>query len=122
MPGIVGLALNAAGPNREIIETELRHGFKFRVGKDSQSCILNKAEIGEFHAEAPNGSIGGRGHSRKTQARLVYGGGAENLGIAQHALLRNTKLSARRIVEEAMKIACEICIYTNANVTFEELE
>ena len=30
--------------------------------------------------------------------------------------------SARRIVEESMKIAGDICIYTNQNVTYEELE
>ena len=40
---------------------------------------------------------------------------------AATALLRNTKLSARRIVEESMAIAGKICIYTNENVTFEEL-
>jgi ATP-dependent HslUV protease subunit HslV len=41
---------------------------------------------------------------------------------AASALLRNTKLSARRVAEEAMTIAGKICIYTNENVTFEELE
>ena len=41
---------------------------------------------------------------------------------AATALMRNTKLSARRIAEEAMSIAGKICIYTNGNVTFEELE
>ncbi len=40
---------------------------------------------------------------------------------AATALLRNTKLSARRIVEESMAIAGKICIYTNENVTYEEL-
>ncbi len=37
------------------------------------------------------------------------------------ALLRNTKLSARQIVEQAMGIAGKICIYTNENITYEEL-
>jgi len=40
---------------------------------------------------------------------------------AATALMRNTKLSARRIAEEAMSIAGKICIYTNENVTYEEL-
>jgi len=40
---------------------------------------------------------------------------------AATALLRNTKLSAKRIVEESMAIAGKICIYTNENVTYEEL-
>jgi len=38
------------------------------------------------------------------------------------ALLRNTKLSARRVAEESMAIAGRTCIYTNENITYEELE
>src|SRR5208283_2769164 len=41
---------------------------------------------------------------------------------AATALMENTKLSARQIAEQAMKIAGKICIYTNQNFTFEELE
>jgi ATP-dependent HslUV protease, peptidase subunit HslV len=37
------------------------------------------------------------------------------------ALLRHTKLSAKQIAEESMRIAGKICIYTNDNVTYEEL-
>src|ERR1700677_3495904 len=40
---------------------------------------------------------------------------------AATALMRHTKLSARQIAEEAMKIAGKTCIYTNDNVTWEEL-
>jgi ATP-dependent HslUV protease subunit HslV len=40
---------------------------------------------------------------------------------AATALMRHTKLSARHIAEEAMKIAGKTCIYTNDNVTWEEL-
>src|SRR6266568_444989 len=38
------------------------------------------------------------------------------------ALLRNTKMGAKAIVEQAMEIAAKICIYTNGNITYEELE
>ena len=41
---------------------------------------------------------------------------------AATALLRNTKLSAKKIVEESMAIAGKTCIYTNENITYEELE
>ena len=41
---------------------------------------------------------------------------------AATALLRNTKLSAKHIAEQAMSIAARICIYTNENITYEELE
>ena len=41
---------------------------------------------------------------------------------AGRALLDNTDLSAREIAEKAMKIAGEICIYTNDRITIEELK
>ena len=53
---------------------------------------------------------------------VAIGSGGPFATAAATALIRNTKLPARRIVEEAMKIAGEICIYTNQNVTYEELE
>jgi ATP-dependent HslUV protease subunit HslV len=52
----------------------------------------------------------------------AIGSGGPFAVSAATALIRNTKLSARRIVEEAMSIAGKICIYTNENVTYEELE
>ena len=52
----------------------------------------------------------------------AIGSGGPFATAAATALMRCTKLSARRIVEESMKIAGDICIYTNQSVTFEELE
>ena len=40
---------------------------------------------------------------------------------AATALFKHTKLSARQIAEEAMAIAAKICIYTNDQVTYEEI-
>jgi ATP-dependent HslUV protease subunit HslV len=51
----------------------------------------------------------------------AIGSGGPFAMSAALALLRNTKLSARRITEEAMKIAGQICIYTNDNIIYEEL-
>jgi ATP-dependent HslUV protease subunit HslV len=53
---------------------------------------------------------------------MAIGSGGPYATAAATALMRSTKLSARRIVEESMKIAGDICIYTNQNVTYEELE
>ena len=50
----------------------------------------------------------------------VGSGGAYALAAAR-ALSRHSQLSARQIAEEAMKIAADICIYTNTNLTIEEL-
>lgn len=51
----------------------------------------------------------------------AIGSGGPFAKSAATALLENTNLGAREIVEKAMKIAAEICIYTNENITFEEL-
>ena len=53
---------------------------------------------------------------------VAIGSGGPFATAAATALLRNTKLSARHIVEQAMEIAGMICIYTNDQVTYEELE
>ena len=53
-------------------------------------------------------------------AAAVGSGGNYALAAAQ-ALLAHSTLSPREVAEAAMKIAAEICIYTNANLTFEEL-
>jgi len=50
----------------------------------------------------------------------IGSGGAFALAAAR-ALEKYTDLSAREIVEEAMRIAAKICIYTNDNVSIEEL-
>ena len=49
------------------------------------------------------------------------GSGGAFAQAAAKALSRNTTLDARAIAEESMRVAAEICIYTNANLTFEEL-
>lgn len=51
----------------------------------------------------------------------AIGSGGSFAKSAAIALLENTNLGAREIVEKAMKIAGEICIYTNDNVSYEEL-
>jgi ATP-dependent HslUV protease, peptidase subunit HslV len=51
----------------------------------------------------------------------AIGSGGPFAKAAATALLRNTKMEARRIAEEAMEIAGNICIYTNDQVIYEEL-
>ena len=40
---------------------------------------------------------------------------------AAKALKENTDLDAREIAEKAIRIASEICIFTNGNITLEEV-
>ncbi|MGC8820552.1 MAG: ATP-dependent protease subunit HslV [Fervidobacterium sp.] len=51
----------------------------------------------------------------------AIGSGGPYALAAARALLRNTDFDAKTIVQEAMKIASEICIYTNENIIIEEL-
>jgi ATP-dependent HslUV protease subunit HslV len=51
----------------------------------------------------------------------AIGSGGPYAQAAAQALAEQTELSARKIAEEAMKIAGKMCIYTNDQVTIEEL-
>ena len=52
---------------------------------------------------------------------VAIGSGGPFASAAATALIRNTKMGARAIAEQAMDIAAKICIYTNDNVTYEGL-
>ena len=52
---------------------------------------------------------------------LAIGSGGMFAQSAAKALLKHSELNAREIVEEAMAIAQSICVYTNSNLTVEEL-
>jgi ATP-dependent HslUV protease subunit HslV len=52
---------------------------------------------------------------------VAIGSGGAFAQAAARALLENTDLPAREIVERALNIAADICIYTNRNLVIEEL-
>lgn len=52
---------------------------------------------------------------------VAIGSGGPYALSAARALVRNTELTARQIAQEAMKIAGEICIYSNMNLVIEEI-
>ena len=53
---------------------------------------------------------------------IGVGSGGQYAAAAAKALLRHTKLGAGEIVEKALNIAAEICIYTNDSIYVEELQ
>ncbi len=53
---------------------------------------------------------------------MAIGSGGSYAKSAAIALLENTRLSPRDIVEKSLMIAGDICVYTNQNLTIEELE
>lgn len=52
---------------------------------------------------------------------MAIGSGGPYAQAAARALLENTDLDARTIVEKGLMIAADICVYTNQNLTIEEL-
>jgi ATP-dependent HslUV protease subunit HslV len=66
--------------------------------------------------------LSGNGDVIEPERELTaIGSGGAYAQAAAQALLDHTDLSARTIVEQALKIAASICIYTNEKLTFEEL-
>ena len=53
---------------------------------------------------------------------MAIGSGGSFAQAAARALLDNTELDARAIVEKGLQIAGDICIYTNQNRTIEQLD
>ena len=66
--------------------------------------------------------ISGNGDVIEPEGSLAaIGSGGAFAQAAARALLEHTDLDARSVVEQALKIAADICIYTNQNLTIEEL-
>ena len=55
------------------------------------------------------------------QGIMAIGSGGNYAKAAALALINNTDMDARQIVESGLTIAADICIYTNHNQTIEEL-
>jgi len=66
--------------------------------------------------------ISGNGDVIEPQDNIMaVGSGGPFAQAAARALVENTELSAREIVERALGIAADICIYTNRNLVIDEL-
>ena len=67
--------------------------------------------------------ISGTGDVIDTQDDLLaIGSGGSYAQAAARALFDNTELSARDVVQKSLNIAGDICIYTNQNLTLEEIK
>ena len=67
--------------------------------------------------------ITGNGDVLQPEDDLIGVGSGGNYALASaRALLENTELGARDIVEKSLNIAGEICVFTNTNLTIESLK
>lgn len=53
---------------------------------------------------------------------VAIGSGGNYALAAARALVKNTELSAKEVCLESLRIAAEICVYTNGSITLESLE
>ena len=85
----------------------LRHleALMIAVNKDNSLIISGNGDVIEADDEV-----------------MAIGSGGPYALTAARALLRHSNLSATEIAREAMKIAAEICIYTNDHITIEEID
>ena len=79
-------------------------------------ALLLVADAGHTFVISGNGDV-----IEPERDLAAIGSGGRYAQAAAQALLEHTELDARTIVEQALKIAAGICIYTNENLTFEEL-
>lgn len=84
----------------------LRHLEALLIVADGKSSFLLS---GNGDVIAPDGGV------------LAIGSGGAYALAAARALLENTEMNAREIAEASLRIAGEICIYTNQNIIVEEL-
>jgi ATP-dependent HslUV protease subunit HslV len=99
---------------RSAVEVAL--GFrddKYPRKLDAQMIVADKEQLliisGNGDVFEPEGGV------------CAIGSGGNYALSAGKALYENTNLSAREIAEKAMKIAGEICVYTNDHITVEEV-
>jgi ATP-dependent HslUV protease, peptidase subunit HslV len=79
-------------------------------------ALLIVADVGQTFLISGSGDV-----IDPDEAIAAIGSGGSYATAAARALLENTDLSAREVATKSMKIAGEICIYTNDRVTVEEL-
>ncbi len=66
--------------------------------------------------------VDGTGNVIEPQDNICAIGSGGNFALAAaKALMQNTKLSAKEIAEKALKIASEICVFTNDHIIVEEI-
>ena len=80
-------------------------------------ALLLVGDPGAIYVISGNGDVIEPDHSL-----VAIGSGGPYAQAAARALYENTELDARTIVERSLNIAADICIYTNRNLTIEELQ
>jgi ATP-dependent HslUV protease, peptidase subunit HslV len=113
----------------ELFEAKLeKHGQLTRAAVELAKDWRTERRFGKLEAllavadKETSLIISGTGDVIEPEDGLVaIGSGGMYALSAARALLSHTALDARRVAEEALKIAGDVCIYTNQNIVVEEL-
>ena len=79
-------------------------------------ALLLVADLGNTYVLSGTGDV-----IEPDEVVAAIGSGGAFAKSAATALIENTGLSAREVVEKSMAIAARTCIYTNSNIRYEEL-
>ena len=90
---------------------------------DGKQMFVLSGDGDVIEPDAVRASQTGRASQDNEDAGIIatIGSGGPFALAAATALLENTELSAREIVERSMKIAADICIYSNQSIVIEEI-
>jgi ATP-dependent HslUV protease subunit HslV len=80
-------------------------------------ALLLVADKGNTYLLGGNGDV-----VEPDEGVIAIGSGGNYALAAARALMRHTDMSAKQVAESAMRIAGEICVYTNSNIVYEELQ
>ena len=99
------------------------NGFLDRIAADRVG-EFDEGLVERLHADAKDTLVitGNGDVLTPDHGVIAIGSGGNYAQSAALALAENTDLDAEQIARKAMKIAAEICIYTNENVTLEAIE
>ena len=95
---------------------ELAKDWRSDKGMRNLEALLIAADSHELFVISGNGEV-----IEPDDGVVAIGSGGNYALAAAKALINNTELSAREIAIKALEIAGQICIFTNSNITVEEV-
>ena len=112
------LVVEDEGAQREVLKYNLEsEGFSVVMAENGDEAMLLVADRSSIF------TVTGVGDVLEPEHGVAAVGSGGNFALsAARALIEETELDAEQIARKAMKIAAEVCVYTNGNLTVETLE
>ena len=91
------------------------------VGKDVEQIIRDLIEIAIAMEKEKSFIISGTGDVLEPEDGIIGIGSGGNYALAAAKVLMDSDMSAEEIAKKSLKVASEICVFTNGNVTIEKV-